>query len=161
MSEHENNEGPGSYSIGEVASRVGLAVSAIRFYESEELLEPAARRSGKRIYADDVFRRLEVIELARAAGFTIAETRELLRGFDDDVPPGKRWRTLAATKREQLEERIFEAQSMIRVLEAATRCSCPSFDACAEALQERRQQGSAVSPVAVSATKPAEGSSTT
>ena len=61
-----------SVSIGEIARRMGLRPSAIRFYESEQLLEPTRRRGGRRVYDESICERLALIQLARRAGFTIA-----------------------------------------------------------------------------------------
>jgi DNA-binding transcriptional MerR regulator len=61
--------------IGEVARRAGIAPSAIRYYERASLLPKPARQSGRRRYDPDILGRLEIIRIARAAGFTIAETR--------------------------------------------------------------------------------------
>ncbi len=122
-------------SIGRVAERAGIASSAIRYYESEGLLPTAARRSGRRVYDEAVFDRLGFIKLAKRAGFTVAETRQLLRGFTRKTPPAARWRALAAAKLEELQCRVDEAQRMQRVLRALSACECPSFDDCGRALR--------------------------
>ncbi|MCF6196292.1 MAG: MerR family transcriptional regulator, partial [Emcibacter sp.] len=64
--------------IGEVAKRAGLAASAIRYYEREGLIPRADRKGNARVYGADIFDRLMLIELAKSAGFTIAETRKLV-----------------------------------------------------------------------------------
>jgi len=116
--------------IGEVASRTGLAASAIRYYEREGLIPEADRRGGKRIYGEDILDRLALIGVAKAAGFTVAEIRTLLSGFARRTPPGKRWRQLAEGKLVELEARIAEVERMKRVLEAVTRCECPTIEEC-------------------------------
>lgn len=121
--------------IGEVARQAGLAPSAIRYYESAGLLPKAARRNGRRVYDERVLEQLSLIELAKRAGFTLAEIRRLLAGFARKTPPGERWRRLAKTKQRELAERIEEAQRMQAVLRALTRCACPSLEACARALR--------------------------
>ena len=83
--------------IGEVAERSGIAASALRYYEREGLLPRAARRGGARVYEDSIFDRLALIEVAKAAGFSVAEIKRLLSGFARKTPPGERWRTLAET----------------------------------------------------------------
>ena len=118
-------------SIGEVAKQAGLASSAIRYYESEGLIPRADRRHGRRVYDEQIFERLFIIELAKGAGFTIAEVKRLLGGFARRTPPGERWRRLAERKLEELDQRIAEAQRMQEVLRAVTRCECPTFDDCA------------------------------
>ena len=64
-----------SLGIGQVAERVGIATSAIRYYEAEGLLPRAERRSGRRVYDESVIERLAIIHLAKGAGFTVADTR--------------------------------------------------------------------------------------
>ena len=119
--------------IGEVARRAGLATSAIRFYEREGLIPKADRRGNARVYGDDVFDRLALIELAKSAGFTVAETRHLLRGVSRRSPPGPRWRRLAEKKLDEIEARIAEARRMRAVLKAVMACECPTFEDCTRA----------------------------
>lgn len=122
--------------IGEVARRAGIAASAIRYYESEGLLPKAGRRGGRRVYDPAVLDQLTFIDLSKRSGFTVAEIRELVRGFAGSAPPGVRWRALAEEKMEALDQRIEEASAMKRLLLVVTACECPSFHDCAEALAE-------------------------
>ena len=83
----------GRITIGEVASRTGLATSALRYYEREGLIPPAPKEDGRRVYDPDVLDRIAVIQLAKEAGITIAETKQLpdRLGADDPPPsPGRR-----------------------------------------------------------------------
>jgi MerR family redox-sensitive transcriptional activator SoxR len=64
--------------IGQLAQRFGLKTSAIRYYERVGVLPPPARESGQRRYGQDAVRRLEVLEVAKRAGFTLDEARLLL-----------------------------------------------------------------------------------
>lgn len=65
--------------IGEIADRVGLATSAIRFYEQAGLLpEPERTSSGYRDYDPSVIDRLEFIRAGQAVGLTLRELREVL-----------------------------------------------------------------------------------
>jgi MerR family redox-sensitive transcriptional activator SoxR len=120
--------------IGEVARRAGLASSAIRYYESQGLIPRAARRGGRRVYGPEILGRLKLIDLAKRAGFTIAEIRRLLAGFARRTPPGERWRSLAERKLEELERQIAEAKQMKRVLRVVMSCECPSLEDCARAM---------------------------
>jgi len=121
------------YRIGEVAKRTGIAASAIRYYEREGLIPKADRRGNARVYDGEIFDRLALIELAKSAGFTIAETRQLVRGVSRTTPPGPRWRQLAEQKLVEIENRIAEAQRMRNVLQAVMGCECPSFEDCTRA----------------------------
>ena len=122
--------------IGEVAKRAGIASSAIRYYEGEGLLPRAARIRGRRVYDEGILERLTFIELAKRAGFTVAEIRKLLGGFARSAPPGVRWRALAERKMEELDRRIEEAETMKRMLGVVMGCECPTFDDCARAMTD-------------------------
>ena len=65
---------PGTYSIGEVARRVGLSTSALRYYESVGLLPTPERSSGRRVYDQDALDRLAMIDVAQRAGFTLRDS---------------------------------------------------------------------------------------
>jgi MerR family redox-sensitive transcriptional activator SoxR len=122
-------------SIGDVAARTGLATSALRYYESAGLIPRAGRRSGRRVYDESILERLAIIDLAKRAGFTMAEIKRLVAGFARRTPPGERWRVLAEKKLVELEERIAEAERMKSVLRVVMRCECPTFDDCSRAMR--------------------------
>ncbi len=69
-------------SIGEVARKMGLRSSAIRYYERLGLIPKAPRVSGRRRYDERVLERLAMVRFAKHVGFSIAEIKVLLRGVD-------------------------------------------------------------------------------
>ena len=117
--------------IGEIAAQSKVRASAIRYYESQGLLPEAIREAGQRIYDSDVLRRLALIELAKDAGFTIAEIKHLLHGFSQQAPASQRWRELAKSKTKEIDQRIEQARRMKAVLEVVSTCECPTLDDCA------------------------------
>ena len=134
--------------IGEVAQRAGIATSAIRYYEREGLIPKADRFGNARVYGTDILDRLALIAvvegkptsvrlaliaLAKSAGFTIAETRRLLRGVSRRTPPGPRWRAQAQKKLVEVEARLAEAERMRSVLRKMMGCECPTFEDCTRA----------------------------
>lgn len=123
--------------IGEVAARSGITASAIRYYESEGLLPLPERRGGRRVYDESIIARLSLIELAKHAGFSIAEIKRLVAGFGRRTPPGEHWRRLAQAKLTELEARIAEAEHMKAVLQRVMACRCPTIEDCVEAFQAR------------------------
>jgi MerR family redox-sensitive transcriptional activator SoxR len=116
--------------IGAVARQVGLAPSALRYYEAMGLL-PAPRRVGKRRQYDaSVFARLAMIQFAQQAGFTVAEMRVLLAGFAPGTTYTARWQSLAERKLPQVEALIERATEMKRLLESSLRCGCLTLESC-------------------------------
>jgi len=77
-----------------------------------------------------VFETLALIQLMQDAGFTVAETRTLLHGFDRATPPPRRWRSLAERKLEEIETRIARAERMRDVLGRLLRCRCETLGDC-------------------------------
>jgi MerR family redox-sensitive transcriptional activator SoxR len=123
--------------IGEVASKTGLAASTLRFYEKEQLLRKPARASGRRVYDDSVFSNLRLIQMALESGFTIRETRLLISGFTEKVSPSRRWRTLAQKKLGDVRIKIDFLRHAELLLTRAVSCDCLSLDQCADLLLNR------------------------
>ena len=116
--------------IGEVARRAGIQPSAIRYYESVGLLSAPERIGGWRSYPTEVLDRLRLIRTARGMGFTLEELHILLDGFSDDTPPSERWRSLAAEKLPEVDDLIYRAQAVKRLLETGLRCECVRIEDC-------------------------------
>jgi MerR family transcriptional regulator, redox-sensitive transcriptional activator SoxR len=117
--------------IGQLARRFGLNASAIRYYERVGVLPEPTRESGQRRYGDDAVRRLQVLEVAKRAGFSLDEARLLLERSEAGTPAFESLRELAARKLPDVEALIARAEEMRSWLIAATDCSCQTFDACA------------------------------
>lgn len=68
--------------IGQLAKRVGLRTSALRYYEEQGLLEPTARtEAGYRLYGAEAEQTLRFIQRAQRLGFSLDDIRTLLRGW--------------------------------------------------------------------------------
>ena len=116
--------------IGQLAQRFGLNTSAIRYYEANGVLPEPARVSGQRRYGPDAVRRLEVLDVAKRAGFSLDEARVLLQGADAGTPAFEALRELASHKLPEVDALIERAQAMRAWLLTATDCSCTSLDVC-------------------------------
>jgi MerR family transcriptional regulator, redox-sensitive transcriptional activator SoxR len=117
--------------IGQVAQRAGLNVSAIRYYEAEGLLPEAPRVAGQRRYTDETLGRLGVIGVAKRAGFSLDDIRLLLTAADAGEPAHTELQELAERKLPEVEELIERAQAVRRWLVTATGCGCDTLDVCA------------------------------
>jgi MerR family redox-sensitive transcriptional activator SoxR len=131
--------------IGEVAARSGLRPSAIRYYESEGILPEPERVSGRRRYDPDVLHVLHAIGVARAAGFGIAELRQMFSGIRDREAPSAVWQRFAEQKLREVDELIERANEMRRLLEDGLRCGCLGVEECVlfgQAGKSGRESGS-------------------
>jgi MerR family redox-sensitive transcriptional activator SoxR len=117
--------------IGQLAQRFGLRTSAIRYYERVGVLPEPERESGQRRYGPDTIRRLEVLEVAKRAGFTLDEARLLVQRTEAGTPAFEGLRELAARKLPEVDALIARAQEMRSWLLTATDCSCTTLDVCA------------------------------
>lgn len=116
--------------IGQVARRTGLKTSAIRFYESVGVLPEPERVSGQRRYSESVVRRLEMIDVAKRAGFSLDETASLFAAGSERAPEGSHLRALAEQKLPEVRALIERARAMEAWLGTATGCACDTLDAC-------------------------------
>jgi MerR family redox-sensitive transcriptional activator SoxR len=124
-------------SIGAAAQWAGVATSTLRYWEELGLLDPGRRRGGHRVYDDAALDRLSLVLLAQRADFTLAEIRQLLRGFPPRASAGERWRALVDRKQSEVEAKIDELRRMLDVLELLERCECPDLDACGAAARAK------------------------
>ena len=118
--------------IGEVATRSGVAPSALRFYESEGLI--AARRTdgNQRRYDRAVLRRIAFIQAGRAAGVPLHRIHAALETLPKDRSPNTRdWQRLSRSWREDLDRRIATLQALRTRLTTCIGCGCLSLTKCA------------------------------
>jgi MerR family redox-sensitive transcriptional activator SoxR len=117
-------------SIGDLARQSGLRASALRYYESVGLLAPPTRVSGRRVYDASAADVLRLIQLAKSAGFSVAEIRRLLNGFDRATPASARWQAMATRKLEDVNAVIARALQMRDLLEKLLTCKCVQLAEC-------------------------------
>jgi len=67
------------FTIGQLASEVGVPTSTLRYYEREDLLSPSGRTDGNyRVYDRQALERVRFIKVAQAAGFSLDDIAALL-----------------------------------------------------------------------------------
>ena len=120
--------------INEVAKRAGIRASAIRYYESIQLLPTPLRLAGRRRYNPDILRQLSFIQVAQAAGLTIVEIRTLINDLDDDVPLSERWQTLAHQKLAEVDTLMSKVQGMKMILANGLNCRCTNLEECMDCI---------------------------
>jgi MerR family redox-sensitive transcriptional activator SoxR len=120
-----------SLTIGQLAKRVGLRPSAIRFYERQGVLPEPERVGGRRRYGEDTLRRLQIVATAKRAGFSLTDAKLLLDGADAGAPAHRQIRDLANRKLPEIDALILRAEAIRGWLQSASACSCESLEACA------------------------------
>lgn len=119
-------------SIGALADRTGLAVSAIRYYEAQGLIKPWRNAGGQRRFQRSDLRRLSFVMIAQQFGFTLPEIREELDRLPGGRTPTKAdWAKISAGFRASLDQKIDTLTRMRDSLEGCIGCGCLSLPKCA------------------------------
>ena len=99
--------------IGEVATRSGVATSALRFYEEQGLIHSERTDSGHRRYPRAVIRRVAFIVFAQRIGLSLEEIRaELAKLPRNRVPERRDWAKLSGSWTARIEERMAELERL-------------------------------------------------
>ena len=119
-------------SIGELARRTGLAVSAIRFYEERGLVRAVRSRGNQRRFARPDIRRLSFALIAQRLGLTLGEIEAELATLPEGRPPSRRdWQAISRRLRARLDARIGLLERLRDRLDGCIGCGCLSLDRCA------------------------------
>lgn len=118
--------------IGELALRTGLSVSAIRFYEAKGLVASIRTRGNQRRFLRADIRRLSFALIAQQLGLTIGEIQEVLATLPDGRTPNREdWGRISRRMRTALDERIAMLSRTRDRLDGCIGCGCLSLDHCA------------------------------
>ena len=122
----------GGLSIGDLADRTGLSVSAIRFYETKGLVHPLRNAGGHRRYDRADIRRLSFIRIAQELGFSLDRiARSLERLPEGRAPTRADWTKAATAFRGDIDDRIARLTRLRDTLDGCIGCGCLSLRRCA------------------------------
>jgi MerR family redox-sensitive transcriptional activator SoxR len=117
--------------VGEVAARGGVAVSALHFYESRGLIASHRTAGNQRRYPKDVLRRVAIIKVGQEVGISLAEIGAQLATLPDGRSPTvKDWEKLSRQWAADLDRRIARLQKLRHGLADCIGCGCLSIDKC-------------------------------
>jgi MerR family redox-sensitive transcriptional activator SoxR len=118
--------------IGDLARRTGLAVSAIRFYEEKGLVQPFRTSGGQRRFLRSDIRRLSFALIAQRMGLTLPQIAAELGKLPEGRTPGAAdWRRISAGFRTAIDARIAALERMRDTLDGCIGCGCLSLQRCA------------------------------
>ena len=117
--------------IGQVATRSGVAASALRFYESEGLITSERNPAGQRRFRRTVLRRVAVIKTAQRLGIPLKEVKFAFATLPAHRSPNASdWQKLSRTWQGQLGIRIEQLTRLRDQLDDCIGCGCLSLQSC-------------------------------
>lgn len=118
-------------SVGQVAERAGLSVSALHFYERQGLIFSSRTSGNQRRYERSVLRRVAVIRAAQRAGIPLALVAEVFGELPEQgVPSRDDWQRLSEHWQTELDARIAALEKLRGSLGGCIGCGCLSLAEC-------------------------------
>lgn len=117
--------------IGELAARTGLSVSAIRFYEGRGLVSPIRTGGNQRRFLRSDIRRLSFTLIAQKLGLTIEEIcAELAQLPQGRTPTQADWERISRHFQKEIDRRIALLERTREALDSCIGCGCLSLKTC-------------------------------
>jgi MerR family redox-sensitive transcriptional activator SoxR len=118
-------------SVGAVAKRCGVAVSALHFYESKGLIHSTRNAGNQRRYHKEVLRRVSVIKAAQKMGISLAEIASQFETLPSHRAPSQQdWSRMSRRWQASLDERIAYLERLRDYLTGCIGCGCLSMKVC-------------------------------
>lgn len=122
---------PAELTVGELAARSGVAVSALHFYERQNLITSRRTAGNQRRYRRETLRRIALIRIAQRVGIPLAEIAEVLATLPDGRTPTRQdWARLSQGWQQRLDQRILHLQQLRDQFTGCVGCGCMSIDIC-------------------------------
>ncbi|MEV0387716.1 redox-sensitive transcriptional activator SoxR [Nonomuraea sp. NPDC050643] len=117
--------------VGQLAARAGVAVTALHFYEEKGLIRSRRTAGNQRRYSRDTLRRVAFIRVAQRVGIPLRMVGEALAGLPEERTPNREdWARLSASWRAELDTRIEQLTRLRDRLSDCVGCGCLSIDRC-------------------------------
>jgi len=123
---------PSLLTIGDLARRTGLSVSAIRFYETRGLVRAIRTGGNQRRFARADIRRLSFALIAQKTGLSLCEIEAELATLPEGRTPTRAdWQAISERMRTVLDAHITRLIETRDRLDGCIGCGCLSLDRCA------------------------------
>jgi MerR family transcriptional regulator, redox-sensitive transcriptional activator SoxR len=117
--------------VGQLAERSGVAVSALHFYEAKGLISSRRTAGNQRRYTRDTLRRVAFIRVSQRVGIPLRAIKEALARLPAERTPTRSdWARLSAAWRADLDERIATLRQLRDNLTDCIGCGCLSLGQC-------------------------------
>lgn len=118
--------------IGQMARRSGVAVSALRYYERLGILTPERTTGGQRRYPARDLRKVSFLIVAQKFGYTLPQIADMLAGLPQGrAPNAAEWAAISQQFRADLDVQIAALTKLRGNLDGCIGCGCLSMDKCA------------------------------
>jgi len=117
--------------IGQLAARTGVAVSAIRFYEEKRLLQSLRTGGNQRRFLRSDIRRVSFILIAQKLGLALFEIEgQLAKLPQGRAPTLSDWQQISRRMRFEIDQRINLLTRTRNQLDQCIGCGCLSLQKC-------------------------------
>ena len=117
--------------IGELARRTGMSVSAIRYYEGRGLVAPLRTGGNQRRFLRSDIRRLSFILIAQNLGLSLNDIEgELSRLPQGRNPSARDWERISTGVRAAIDAKIATLEKTREDLTGCIGCGCLSLKKC-------------------------------
>jgi MerR family redox-sensitive transcriptional activator SoxR len=118
--------------IGELARRTGMSVSAIRYYEVRGLVSAIRTGGNQRRFLRSDIRRLSFALIGQQLGLTLGEIEAALATLPHGrAPTQDDWQAISARIRGALDAKIRMLERTRDLLDGCIGCGCLSLERCA------------------------------
>lgn len=122
---------PPTLSVGHLARRSGVTVSALHFYEAKGLISSSRTDGNQRRYARETLRRVAFIRVSQRVGISLADVGAALATLPADTAPTRvDWARLSSGWRAELDARMAQLKRLRDTLDDCIGCGCLSIDRC-------------------------------
>jgi MerR family redox-sensitive transcriptional activator SoxR len=118
--------------VGQLAERSGVAVSALHFYEAKGLISSRRTPGNQRRFGRDTLRRVSFIKISQRVGIPLSAIRDALATLPEGrTPTAEDWSRVSQTWRTDLDARIEQLERLRDDLTDCIGCGCLSLKTCA------------------------------
>lgn len=136
---------PATITIGEFATRSGVAASALRYYETQGLITAERTPGHQRRYPRHMLRRVAFIRAAQRVGLSLQEISQALQHLPEARTPTKvDWARVSRAWTARIDEQIADLQRLQTKITGCVGCGCLSLRICP--LSNRDDEQGALGP---------------
>ncbi|MBJ9985610.1 redox-sensitive transcriptional activator SoxR [Acinetobacter sp. S40] len=118
-------------SIGELATRSGVSVATLRFYEEKQLIWSIRTNGNQRRYLRAMLRRVAIIKIAQVVGMRLEEIKQAFAVLPQDQIASKQdWQNMSKLWKAQLDDKILTLLQLRQQLDWCIGCGCLSMQQC-------------------------------